>query len=237
MSLKKNAEKRENVSIPAADRGARSCLAGSLRAGVLTAAVTLLVFVWLAMQGFAGETNFFDESARRAAQSLASPRLTEAMVLVTKLGSRNFLWWLGLCLVPVFLLLRWKREVLLFLVTMAGQGLLEKTLKSYFERPRPPALVDYPIAEGFSFPSGHALVAFCFYGILACFVTARVAGRARRAAIWAAVAALVLLIGLSRVYIGIHHLSDVLAGYALGAFWIAAVALAEELMRRRGWVE
>ena len=83
------------------------------------------------------------------------------------------------------------------------------------------------------FPSGHALLSFCLYGVLAAVLAARLKGRRARALVWAAAALLVLLVGLSRLYLGVHYPSDVLAGYAAAFVWVVAVAAADRLLPGR----
>jgi undecaprenyl-diphosphatase len=122
---------------------------------------------------------------------------------------------------------------LLVVVTMAGAGLLDALLKLSFRRPRPAAFFDYPLPTSHSFPSGHAFFAASFFGGLAVLASARVRNPAFRIFIWLGAAALIVLVGLSRVYLGVHYPSDVLAGYAAATVWVAAVAFGDRLVRYR----
>jgi undecaprenyl-diphosphatase len=90
-----------------------------------------------------------------------------------------------------------------------------------------------------SFPSGHAFFAASFFGGLAALLTGRIQSRALRVAVWVTAAVLSLLVGLSRVYLGVHYPSDVLAGFAAAIIWVSAVALGDRLVsyRRRSTVE
>ncbi|AHG04810.1 PAP2 family phosphoesterase [Halobacterium sp. DL1] len=112
----------------------------------------------------------------------------------------------------------------LLAVTLGGLALVVAT-KSLFAMPRPPEHVMLVAEEGNGFPSGHATGAAVFYGALAALTT--VWSRARR---WLLAAGFVLLVGFTRIALGVHYLVDVLAGFALGAAFLA-VALA--LTRRR----
>jgi undecaprenyl-diphosphatase len=204
-----------------------------LSLGLVAAAGTLFLFYGLAEEVYEGDTRRFDESALAFINQLASPELTSFMRAVTYLGSNEFLLIAGAGVVLAFVLTRRGRAAVTLLITMAGAALLNVTLKLSFGRERPEPFFDTPLPESFSFPSGHALLSFCFYGVLAAVTTARVSGTARRAAVWAGAAALVILIGLSRVYLGVHYPSDVAAGYAAAFVWVMIVASADRVVEAR----
>jgi membrane-associated phospholipid phosphatase len=115
---------------------------------------------------------------------------------------------------------RWTLLTLWF--TSIGFGALGSLeLKSYFERPRPEALLPHvPEVSGWAFPSGHAMNGVIVYGMLT-YVLLRRVGAGERRIILMIATGLVLAIGFSRIYLGVHYLSDVLAGYASGLFWLA----------------
>jgi undecaprenyl-diphosphatase len=127
---------------------------------------------------------------------------------------------------------RWWLYLGTWLAAVGGSALLDQLLKGLFARPRPffehPVLVE----ASYSFPSGHAMESFVLYGMLAYFaVLALKTWRARTAVVFGA-ALLVLLIGLSRMYLGVHYFSDVLAGYAAGGVWLCALITGAETVRR-----
>ena len=153
---------------------------------------------------------------------------TSLFLTSTKFGSTLYLTSIGSAAGVVFLLLRWFRPLVLFIVTMAGQAALHHGFKWIVARPRPASLIPYTAAESFSFPSGHALSGLCLYGAIAWIVSARLENPALKTAIWIITVVLVFLIGTSRVYIGIHYPSDVLAGFLAAAAWTAAVMSADE---------
>ena len=100
--------------------------------------------------------------------------------------------------------------------------MIEAVLKAHFHRQRPAAFFDVASPESFSFPSGHALLSVCLYSLLATLISSRLSGRAR----WMVrlgTALLILTIGASRVYLGVHYPSDVIGGYLAGAAWISAL--------------
>jgi undecaprenyl-diphosphatase len=99
---------------------------------------------------------------------------------------------------------------------------LENALKFAFQRARPePFFGTAP--ETYSFPSGHALFSACFYGVFAWLLGTAFRNRGVRAAIWTISLALIAAIGLSRLYLGFHYPTDVIAGYLVAAFWTTAL--------------
>ncbi|HWS52972.1 MAG TPA: phosphatase PAP2 family protein [Pyrinomonadaceae bacterium] len=204
-----------------------------LSLGLVAAAAALYLFAELAGEVSEGDTRRFDEWALSFVNGFASPPVTSFMRGVTYLGSNEFLLAAGGCALLAFLLAGWRRAAVALAVTMAGAAVLNSVLKLAFRRERPPPFFDTPPPESYSFPSGHALLCFCFYGVLAAVIAARLRGRRPRAFVWAAAALLVALVGLSRLYLGVHYPSDVAAGYAAAFVWVVAVASADRLMQAR----
>ncbi|HEV7843048.1 MAG TPA: phosphatase PAP2 family protein, partial [Pyrinomonadaceae bacterium] len=133
----------------------------------------------------------------------------------------------------LFFILRWRRSIVVFVVTMAGAIALNVTLKLSFKRTRPTAFFDTPLPSSYSFPSGHALLSLCFYGALAAILVPHLSRAAPRVLVWTAAALLVALIGFSRIYLGVHYPSDVLAGYAAAIVWVALVGAGDQMLRRK----
>lgn len=165
----------------------------------------------------------FDGSIRSSIRQMHSPLWTSLFLMTTKLGSTIYLAIIGSVAGLLFIGSRWFRPFVLFVVAMAGQAVLHNGAKFLFARPRPSAMLNYPAIESFSFPSGHALSSLCLYASIAWLVTNRLENPAIKSVIWIATLTIVFLIGLSRVYIGIHYPTDVLAGWAAAAIWTAAV--------------
>jgi undecaprenyl-diphosphatase len=114
---------------------------------------------------------------------------------------------------------------------MAGALAMDVVLKHVFHRARPVAYF-VPQPRTYSFPSGHALGSFCFYLVLAGLLTARLRDLTARVLIWMVAALLVAAIGFSRVYLGVHWPTDVIAGYAAAAFWVAGLVTVDRWRRR-----
>jgi membrane-associated phospholipid phosphatase len=143
---------------------------------------------------------------------------------ITDLGSPAVS--LGVAAVVCVLLFRARRiaDAAFLPLVLGGAELLNLVLKLAFHRVRPEAGVVQ--LDTYSYPSGHAMVATATYGAFAYLLWGRARERHRRILLVAATAAIVFLISFSRVYLGVHYLSDVLGGVAAGATWLAlAVAI------------
>ncbi len=211
----------------------RRLLTAELTAALIAAALALLIFSWLGREIVAGVTPAADEYLRHALNKRSSPGLTRLMIEASRFGGPVWLIPIGLILAGAFLAARWRRGALLVVITIAGASLLNIMLKQSFARSRPAAFFDYPLPASHSFPSGHAFFAASFFGGLAALVAGRVRSRALRAVVWIVAVGLILLIGISRVYLGVHYPSDVFAGYMAAIVWVAGVAFGDRLMRHR----
>ncbi len=157
--------------------------------------------------------------------------LVSVIKAITWLGSDGVLWSvIGACAITLAIRKRWRLAIYL-LVTGAGALVLDPVLKSLVGRLRP--VVAHPIAHGIgnSFPSGHSLGSMVCYGAVLLVFLPAARGRWRVAFI-AVIATLVALIGISRILLGVHYVSDVLGGWAIGIAWLGVTASAFELTRR-----
>jgi undecaprenyl-diphosphatase len=157
-------------------------------------------------------------------------------VAVTTLGSPVVLGILTLLVAAVLAYRRWWIVLAGWLAANTGGGLLDWALKNVIHRARPPGSGVFLYGSSFSFPSGHAMESLIGYGMLAYLLIAFwPPARRHRTAVVIGTAVLVLLIGLSRLYLGVHFLSDVIGGYAAGAVWLATCVTGVELvLRQRG---
>lgn len=201
--------------------------------GLLAAAGALALFSWLGREILEGEMLAFDDRLRTLAHELASPGLTTIMRAASLYGGPMVLIGAGLVAALAFLARGWRRGALLVVVTLAGAGLLNGLLKLSFGRLRPAAFFDYPLPGSPSFPSGHALYAASVFGGLAALLSVRLKSRALQVLVWVAAILLTGLVGASRVYLGVHYPSDVLAGFSVAVIWVAGVAFGDRLVRHR----
>jgi membrane-associated phospholipid phosphatase len=118
------------------------------------------------------------------------------------------------------------RPLSLLVGAYAGAWVLQRAIKLLTQVPRPPAADAVGVFGGYAFPSGHATDAAAVYGMLGVLLAAAFTRRRAKAATWTVVVVVVGLVGLSRNYLGGHWLTDVLAGFAVGAAWSTALLVA-----------
>ena len=148
--------------------------------------------------------------------------LTRALwaIGVTQLGSTIVI--SGLTLVTI-ILLAYKRHfayIAGLMTTVGGGSLVEFTLKHIVQRPRPNLDFQAYVESGYSFPSGHATMAMAFYGFIIFLVWRTVPSATLRILITIFLVVLILAIGTTRIYLGVHYPSDVVAGFAIGGFFV-----------------
>ncbi len=186
------------------------------------AAVALLCFSWLSEQVLERGTARFDSAVRALVHEYASPPVTALFTFVTNLGDWPVILGGTLALLFFFWYRGDRAHIGLLLVTMTGAGILDGVLKLGFHRLRPdPFFGAKPTT--YSFPSGHALISFCFYGLIAGMLSFQLEKRWQRTLVWSAAILIIGLVGISRIYLGVHWPSDVLAGYSAAVIWMGAV--------------
>lgn len=156
-----------------------------------------------------------------------------AMARLTYLGS---FWTVFVLSVLVAAVLAWQHQWRLLAIWLAAQvlnGISIEVLKALFARPRPRWAVEHHLAHGFSFPSGHSAGSAAVYGLLAYLLARQWPATLSRGIITAVVTCLVLTVGYSRLYLGVHYLGDVLAGYCVGLTWVCVAVIAIEWRRPR----
>lgn len=175
-----------------------------------------------------------DEAAGIAAQDLNSPQLTSVMRSITFLGNGKTLLPLSVAVGILIFRTHSRRYLYSLIAILGGGGLLSFLLKDVFHRARPDAFEPLAGYHGYSFPSGHAMGSTLFFGSLAYLLLTS----SRRPAIRIAGVVLCILavvfISISRVYLGVHYLSDVGAGVVAGIGWTGiCIGSMEAWVRRR----
>jgi undecaprenyl-diphosphatase len=205
----------------------------------VVATLCLLGFAELADFMAAGATRQLDEGIMRWMDAHASAALTSAAVQITNLGNGLTMAVMAL-LVSVFLWIHGERRaVALLWLGLLGVLLLNGLLKGFFQRARP-GVFEWRAGSkpsGYSFPSGHALNVTVAYTLFAFLVARLEASHALRVATFTVAASIVVLVAMSRVYLGVHYPSDVIAGILVGFAWamacVFAVYILTDLRRSR----
>jgi undecaprenyl-diphosphatase len=212
--------------LPKAERSARAGLK------LFAALAVIALLLW----GFAALADEFSEQGRLAQLDLTV--LDWLQQHGSEQGERVFqiVSWLG---APVLLIIdgavaiylavrrRW-RWFTLWTVAIVGGGVLDEILKLAVRRARPSVASEFISSGSWSFPSGHAMNSLVGYAMLAYLLREYVPAPRARFAIAAGAAILILAIGFSRLYLGVHYLSDVTAGYLAGSAWVVACIAAGE---------
>jgi undecaprenyl-diphosphatase len=195
-----------------------------LTVGLALSAFVIWAFAELADGVVEGESRRFDRVVLLWIHSHSPEWLDGPMRLITALGSYQVVAPLLAAFVLVFYLKGWRLSAFLLLVSTVGGSLLTTVLKAVFGRARPELFDSGYTASFYSFPSGHATVAVGFYGALTLILAYRFRGPTRWAMATCGVS-LVLLIGFSRLYLGVHYPTDVLAGFLAAPLWVVCVGV------------
>lgn len=197
-------------------------------------------FIHIADEMAEGEIRNFDETlflmfrvAGDPSRSLGPAWLQETALEVTAIGGYPLIV-LTLAAVSGFFIVTRRYGAAVYAVLSVGSGaLLSYTLKNYYARPRPDLVDHLDTVHTASFPSGHALVTTVAYLTLAAIVIGYLDTRRARAYVISVAVLMAVMVGVSRVYLGVHWPSDVAAGWALGAAWASFSWLVFHMLKRR----
>src|SRR5215213_8570826 len=193
-----------------------------LAVGLAVSTFVIWAFFEMADEVLEGDSRAFDRAVLLWIHDNFSGWWNEPMRLVTALGYYYVV--VPLLAVAIFAFYRrgWRLSAVLLVVSTGGSIVLTTVLKGVFGRARPELFDSGYQASFYSFPSGHATVAVGFYGMLTVILAYRLRGLAR----WLVVASgvlIVLTIGFSRLYLGVHYPTDILAGYLAALLWLVCV--------------
>lgn len=183
----------------------------------LIASFALLIFVMIGytVKFFPESLMSLDSSIQTAIRGTLPQSVTRFFRIITVFGNVTTQLLVVTVSVIAFLFIKWKMEAFLVLSNGFVAALLISSFKLLYQRPRP-SIEHLVYAGGFSFPSGHAMGSMLIFGSLLIVCHQRIKSRPLQVAVDALFVTLILLIGLSRVYLGVHYPSDVLAGFILG---------------------
>lgn len=171
----------------------------------------------------------FDSALAQSLHDQLSPVALKAAAIITQIGKPAPLVVAGALVAGLLALRRNWRVCIPWCAALGGTAISGELAKHIMKRTRPFDGHAFVVESGYSFPSGHALMSIVFFGMLAWLLLRALLPRHHRIAV-AVAAGLITTVGISRVVLQAHYLSDVLAGYALGAFWLVlGIAMAESM--------
>lgn len=205
--------------------------------GVVSRCVLLLLIAailgWLAHDVAGRQTMELDTHIREAVHANAIPPLTRAMLVLSMIGEPFVVWTLAALVFFGFWRAGFKDSAVVFAIAMWGAVAIEQILKFAIRRPRPHAYFDYPLPASYSFPSGHAALSLAMFGTLAALLSPKLKPMWSKALLWVGATVMIAGIGFSRIYLGVHYPTDVMAGYLASLFWLLAVELGNYVRQRR----
>lgn len=196
--------------------------------GVLFSFISFVLFVKLGKNVLEREVLVYDNIIASLIFSLRSSLLTSIMFFISFLGSEILLF-AGTFIAAVLSIRDHKKEAFFFLFILVTGLVINLLLKYFLKIPRPNLSPLYTETT-YSFPSLHAMNSFVFYSTISYFIFHFTRNKKLSIVISSFSILLILLIGFSRIYLGVHHPSDVLAGYIAGFWWFVTVLLLERIV-------
>ena len=214
----------------------RTYLLGHLAVG-LALTLPAAAFIVVAEATVAGgQLAAFDIALAQALRAETSPAWQSAFWYLTWLGSASVI--TSAAVAVLWLLLKRGHTMLAIMwsVSQGGSALLNYAMKVAFARARPEGADELLYSSSLSFPSGHAMATLVFCGVGAYLLVRLLPSKARSGPFIVLLLAVPLVIGFSRLYLGVHYVSDVIAGFLAGAAWVAVCVSGAEVARRRASV-
>ncbi len=207
-------------------------LSAPLFIGLSFAVIFLVLFAALAEEMLEGHTRQFDDAVRLFVHAHSYTELTAVMRFLSIIGSPTVVALIAIASCIALWLVGHPRRAILIAVTVIGGSLLMWVLKLAFHRHRPDPFWGSRLPSSYSFPSGHAMLSFCFCLTAAALFSASRNNLLVRITIWTFWVSLSGAIGYSRLYLGVHYPSDVLAGYLAALVWSLAVGSTYQKWRK-----
>lgn len=179
--------------------------------------ICLAIFIVILINVLNGNIAGFDNVAYSAISSLKSNFMTAFFKGVTKFADAETL---ILIAIVSLIVIKNRKIAASIAVNLVSSAFVNHLIKEIVQRPRPPIEFRMIQESSFSFPSGHAMTSVAFYGLIIYFVFKNVKNKKVRNTICITLSILIFLIGISRIYLGVHYASDVLAGFAFGIVYL-----------------
>ena len=188
--------------------------------------VLLLGFVSLAGEVTDGDTQAFDTKILRALRDPVDPSrpigpawIEESLIDLTSIGGPTVLWLIVVAVAGFLVLQTRYRTAIVVVLTSASGELLNTVMKHAFNRPRPSIVPHLRVVYTTSFPSGHAMESAIVYLTLGAILMRASESRVTKTYILGLAVLLTVLVGVSRVYLGVHYPTDVIGGWIVGFLW------------------
>lgn len=182
--------------------------------------LSLIMFLAVAKYVFLDRKEEFDQSAFTFLESFIKEGVTNTMLFLSVLGNYQVMIAANLLLTSYFLFIRKHKWYSIKIPAISlSSVLLMSVLKALFNRERP-LIPLMEAAQGLSFPSGHAMMSVTFFGLIIYFIYRKRFHPVRKITAISLLVILILLIGLSRIYLRVHYASDVIAGFCMGVIWL-----------------
>lgn len=190
--------------------------------------ICLIIFLFILENVYDNEIATFDMNIYNQIILTKNSSISNVFKIITEFGSAKVL--ILIALMSIFILKN-KKISIAICINLASIGLLNQVLKRIVQRPRPEGfrLVE---ESGYSFPSGHSMASMAFYGLIIYFVYKNIKNKKIRNLICIILSLLILLIGISRIYLGVHYASDVVAGFLLSiAYLVVYITIVLNLIK------
>lgn len=191
---------------------------------IMTIALPLLIFLLLTENVINSDIQWFDNYVYSIVSRIISEKLTPVMVFITFLASGKFLSAIAvLLIISIFIKKQYSFYSSLIVFNISLSSLINLGLKNLINRTRPDILKLIEVT-GLSFPSGHSMAAMSFYGFLIYLCGNYYKGKYKKTLI-GFLCLIIISVGFSRVYLGVHYVSDVLGGFSFGLLWIGILSV------------
>jgi len=183
---------------------------------IILVTITTLLFILLSYAVSSNKTNYIDALIHSYLIDIRNNNLTSILLFITNLGGATFLIILSTIL---FIIIKKKKIPLYIFMNLTCAFLTNEITKSIFTRSRPIGinLID---ETGFSYPSGHSMVSLSFYGFITYLLLKNCKNNLIKTIIIISSIILISLVGFSRIYLGVHYLSDVIGGFLLATIYL-----------------
>ena len=185
---------------------------------LLYSAISFFIFIILTILVLTGVTNKIDLSIEAFIISIRNDNLTKVLTVITNIGSAYSLISLTF-LISLIATIKRKKLPINTIINLISVFIISQIFKAIIRRPRP-AEIFLVKASGYSYPSGHTMVSFAFFTFIAYSLLEKIDNKILKMMIRLITLLLVIAIGFSRIYLGVHHFTDVLGGYLLGLSYL-----------------